>query len=144
MRPGRRIAFDYGQVRIGVAVSDVSGLIATPIATLLAQSDGLREELSRFFTEYEPIYIVIGQPRHLSGAQSATMESVSKFGELIASISQAPIHFVDERLSTVFAARTLRASGKNAKEAKSLIAAMAAVSILESALERERIAGQFS
>lgn len=144
MRPGRRIAFDYGQVRIGVALSDASGLIATPIATLLAQSEDLREELSKIFTEYEPIYIVIGQPRHLSGAQSATMESVNQFAELIASISQAPIHFVDERLSTVFAARILRASGKNAKESKNLIDAMAAVSILESALERERIAGHVS
>ena len=141
MKPGRRLAFDYGQVRIGVAASDFSGLIASPIATLQAQSSDLTTQLVSLLAEYEPIYMVVGQPKHLSGNESATMESVRSFAELIKTLSDAPIHFIDERLSTVSAARTLRNAGGNAKTSKSQIDAMAAVAILESALDKERLSG---
>ena len=141
MKPGRRLAFDYGQVRIGVAASDFSGLIASPIATLQAQSSDLTAQLVTLLTQYEPIYLVVGQPKHLSGNQSATMESVRSFAELLRTLSAAPIHFIDERLSTVPAARTLRNAGGNAKTSKSQIDAMAAVAILESALDKERLSG---
>jgi putative Holliday junction resolvase len=139
--PGRRIAFDYGQVRIGVASSDLSGLIASPLATLQAQSQSLANELSAIFAEYEPIYIVIGEPKHLSGAQSATNSSVKDFAALIATLTTVPIHFIDERLSTVSAARVLRDQGSSARASKGKIDAMAAVAILESALSKERISG---
>jgi len=141
MKPGRRLAFDYGQVRIGVAASDFSGLIASPIATLQAQSSDLTTQLISLLAEYEPIYMVVGQPKHLSGNESATMESVRSFAELLKTLSDAPIHFIDERLSTVSAARTLRNAGGNAKTSKSQIDAMAAVAILESALDKERLSG---
>jgi putative Holliday junction resolvase len=141
MKPGRRLAFDYGQVRIGVAASDFSGLIASPIATLQTQSSDLTTQLVSLLAEYEPIYMVVGQPKHLSGSESATMESVRSFAELLKTLSDAPIHFIDERLSTVSAARTLRNAGGNAKTSKSQIDAMAAVAILESALDKERLSG---
>jgi len=141
MKPGRRLAFDYGQVRIGVAASDFSGLIASPIATLQAQSSDLTTQLVSLLAEYDPIYMVVGQPKHLSGNESATMESVRSFAELLKTLSDAPIHFIDERLSTVSAARTLRNAGGNAKTSKSQIDAMAAVAILESALDKERLSG---
>lgn len=141
MKPGRRLAFDYGQVRIGVAASDFSGLIASPIATLQAQSSDLTTQLVSLLAEYEPIYMVVGQPKHLSGNESATMESVRSFAELLKTLSDAPIHFIDERLSTVSAARTLRNAGGNAKTSKTQIDAMAAVAILESALDKERLSG---
>jgi putative Holliday junction resolvase len=141
MKNGRRIAFDYGQVRIGVAASDVSGLIASPIATLQAQDPKLNEELIALISEYEPIYLVVGEPKHLSGASNPSLEAAHAFAELLSTLTPTPIHFIDERMSTLSAARTLRDSGRNAKESKSMIDSMAAVAILESALERERIAG---
>jgi len=141
MKPGRRIAFDYGLVRIGVAVSDASGLIATPVATLQAQDSALSEQIQALLSEYDPIYLVVGQPRHLSGKESQTMQSVQSFVELLQTLSPVPVHTIDERLSTVNAAAKLRSAGHDAKSSKSLIDAMAAVGILESAMERERIAG---
>ncbi|MEJ0014861.1 MAG: Holliday junction resolvase RuvX [Actinomycetota bacterium] len=141
MKSGRRIAFDYGQVRIGVAVSDNSGLIATPIATLLADDKDLSDQLLALFKEYEPLYIVVGEPKHLSGASNPSLVAAHTFAELLRSLTEVPIHFIDERMSTVSAARNLRSAGFNAKSSKGMIDAMAAVSILESALERERIAG---
>jgi len=141
MKTGRRIAFDYGQVRIGVAASDISGLIASPIATLIATDENLEDQLRSLIAEYEPIYLVVGEPKHLSGASNPSLLAAREFADLLRSISDIPIYFIDERLSTVSAARTLRNSGYSAKESKSRIDAMAAAAILESALERERIAG---
>jgi len=141
MKPGRRIAFDYGLVRIGVAVSDASGLIATPVATLQAQDSALSEQIQALLSEYDPIYLVVGQPRHLSGKESQTMQSVQSFVELLQTLSPVPVHTIDERLSTVNAAAKLRSAGHDATSSKGLIDAMAAVGILESAMERERIAG---
>lgn len=141
MKTGRRIAFDYGQVRIGVAASDVSGLIASPIATLLATGENLQEEIKALILEYEPIYLVVGEPKHLSGASNPSLVAAREFGDLLQTLTEIPVHFVDERMSTLSAARTLRGAGHNAKSSKEKIDAMAAVAILESALERERIAG---
>ncbi len=144
MKNGRRIAFDYGQVRIGVAASDPSGLIASPIATLQAGAPDLADQLKSIFAEYEPIYIVIGEPKHLSGASNPSLVAAHEFGELVKTVTDVPIHFIDERMSTVSASKVLRGAGFNTKESKSKIDAMAAVAILESALARERIAGKLN
>lgn len=141
MKNGRRIAFDYGQVRIGVAASDISGLIASPIATLQAQAPDLTKQLDSLIQEYEPIYLVVGEPKHLSGASNPSLQAAHDFAELLRSITDLPVHFIDERMSTLNAARNLREAGHSAKSSKGLIDAMAAVSILESALAKERIAG---
>ena len=141
MEYGRRIAFDYGSVRIGVAASDPTGLIASPIATISSQAPDLVEQIVNLCLEYEPIYIVVGEPKHLSGNSSATGSDVAQFVEILKSITNVPIHLIDERMSTVNAAKTLREAGLDAKSSKTKIDAMAAVVILESALARERIAG---
>ena len=141
MKTGRRIAFDYGQVRIGVAASDLSGLIASPVATLLASEPDLSAQISNLLSEYEPIYLVVGEPKHLSGNSNSSLAAAHEFADLLRTLTDIPIYFVDERMSTVSAAKSLRDSGHNAKSSKSKIDAMAAVLILESALNRERIAG---
>ena len=82
MKNGRRIGFDYGQVRIGVAASDISGLIASPIATLQAQDPDLTNQLAKIISEYEPIYLVVGEPKHLSGASNPSLEAADQFAEL--------------------------------------------------------------
>ena len=141
MQIGRRLAFDYGSTRIGVAVSDQTGIIATPVATLQRSSSELLAQLKELFDEYQPIYVIVGEPRHLSGASSQTMSEMRGFLDLLTSLTPAPIHLIDERMSTVSAARTLRELGHNAKNSKAKIDSMAAVAILESALNKERISG---
>jgi putative Holliday junction resolvase len=142
MKSGRRLAFDYGQVRIGVAASDLSGLIASPISTLLAEDSELESKLLELIAEYDPIFIVVGEPKHLSGGSNPSLVSAHKFAERLRTLTSVPVHMIDERMSTVSAAKGLREAGFNAKSSKSKIDAMAAVAILEAALERERIAGQ--
>lgn len=142
MQPGRRIAFDYGDVRIGVAITDSSGVLATPLEFLTNSAEQLRSDLVNVYENYSPIYTAVGYPLHLSGSESAKSASVSKFAELISEISSAPIYFIDERMTTVSASRTLRDAGLNAKSAKGEIDSMAAVAILDSALDQERIQGE--
>ena len=142
MQPGRRIAFDYGDVRIGVAITDTSGILATPLEFLTNSAELLRTDLINVYENYLPIYTAVGYPLHLSGSESVKSASVTKFAQLISEISPAPIYLIDERMTTVSASRTLRDAGLNAKAAKGEIDSMAAVAILDSALNQERIQGE--
>jgi putative Holliday junction resolvase len=142
MQPGRRIAFDYGDVRIGVAITDTSGILATPLEFLTNSAEQLRTDLINVYENYLPIYTAVGYPLHLSGSESVKSASVTKFAQLISEISPAPIYLIDERMTTVSASRTLRNAGLNAKAAKGEIDSMAAVAILDSALNQERIQGE--
>jgi len=142
MQQGRRIAFDYGDVRIGVAITDSSAILASPLDFITNTPAQLRADLEKIYELYEPVYTAIGYPIHLSGAASAKSESVSTFAKLIHEIATHPIYLIDERMTTVSAGRTLREAGLTAKSAKGEIDSMAAVAILESALNQERIQGE--
>jgi putative holliday junction resolvase len=141
MQNGRRLAFDFGDVRIGYATSDTNGLIATPVGAIQNRPESLGKELSNLFQEFDPIYIAIGMPKHLSGKPSVKEESVLKFAQFLRTLTQLPIYAIDERLTTVSAARTLRDRGQSAKSSKSDIDAYAAAEILDSALNQERLSG---
>lgn len=134
---GRRIAFDYGDSRIGVAICDPDGILATPLPFLDARHPKLVSQIKALFDEYLPIAIYVGEPRQLSGEQGVAVDKAKDFAEVLGKNFEIPIHFVDERLSTVDAARKLRESGKSARDSKALIDSMAAVAILESGLARE-------
>jgi putative Holliday junction resolvase len=137
-RIGRRIAFDYGDVRIGVAVCDPDGILATPLTTLQSKDPLIKKQIAELIDEYEPVKIYVGQPKLLSGEDGSAVAKVSVFTELLTSNFDIPVILVDERLSTVSAARQLRESGINAKDARSVIDAAAAVAILEQGLANER------
>jgi putative Holliday junction resolvase len=81
--------------------------------------------------------IYIGEPKLLSGQSGTAVEKVREFSEILQSNFDIPIKFIDERMSTVDAARKLREGGKSARESKGLVDSMAAVSILESGLASE-------
>jgi putative holliday junction resolvase len=136
-RIGRRIAFDYGDVRIGVAVCDPDGILATPVATLQSKSPTLKSDIAKILEEYEPVKAYVGNPKLLSGRDGEAVAKVLKFTEFLTANFDLPISLVDERLSTVTAAKQLRESGVNAKEAKTRIDAAAAVAILEQGLANE-------
>jgi putative Holliday junction resolvase len=137
MERGRRIAFDYGDARIGVAICDPDGILATPLPFLDAKHPKLIQHIGELVAEYEPLRIYLGEPKHLSGSDGAAVEKVRSFERLLIEEFKLPVFFVDERLSTVDAARKLREAGKSSRDSKSLIDSMAAVAILESGLSRE-------
>ena len=138
MLRGRRIAFDYGDVRIGVAVSDPDSILSSPLTTLKATDKSLLKQISDIFADIEPVAIYVGRPALLSGNDGSATEKATEFGAVLSTITQVPIEMVDERMSTVSAARNLRDAGRNAKDSKAAIDMAAAVAILDFALEIEK------
>ena len=138
MLRGRRIAFDYGDVRIGVAMSDPDSILCSPLTTLKATDKNLDDQLSQIFIENEPVQIFVGRPALLSGHDGVASEKAHLFANRLRVITDIPVHLVDERMSTISAARNLRDSGKNAKDSKGSIDMAAAVAILEFALDLEK------
>ena len=137
MERGRRIAFDYGDARIGVAQCDPDGILASPLPFLDTRHPKLSKQIELLLEEIAPIAIYLGLPRQLSGAEGDAVLKVRKFSEMLSTLTSIPIIFIDERLSTVDAQRKLHQAGKSSKESRLLIDSMAAVSILESGLSHE-------
>ena len=138
MQRGRRIAFDYGDVRIGVAVSDPDSILCSQLTTLKATDKTLFTQIEEILAEIEPVQLFVGNPALLSGKDGTASEKAVTFAQQLREISTVEVIMVDERMSTVSAARNLRDSGKNAKEAKNSIDMAAAVAILEFAIELQK------
>lgn len=136
---GRRIAFDYGDVRTGVALCDPDGIIASPLTVLETRSKSFLKEIASLLEEHQPIQIFIGKPLNMSGTSGESAAKVDEFVNDIKSISSLPITLIDERLSTVSAQKRLKEAGVSSKDSKALIDAMAAVSILEQGLLSENV-----
>ncbi len=138
MRKGVRLALDYGDTRIGVAKSDVDGVLSFPVVTLKNSKD-VFFDISNLITETKCIEIYIGFPKHLSGNKGSSVSKVISFADkLYSTTGFSEIRFIDERLTTTSAASALRQSGLKAKEQKSVIDQQAAVEILEIALDFEK------
>ena len=138
MLRGRRIAFDYGDVRIGVAVSDPDSILSSPLTTLKATDKSLLKQISEILADIEPVTIYVGRPALLSGNNGSATEKATEFVEILSTITHVPIEMIDERMSTLSAARNLREAGRNAKDSKDAIDMAAAVAILNFALEIEK------
>ena len=133
---GRRVGIDFGQVRIGVAVSDFDAILVSPVKTLLNDAT-LTTMLTEIFKEYDPIYIAIGNPIHLSGADSDKAKMIRSFAISMRAFYTGNIYLIDERLSTNQSISQLHEMGKNVKNSKSFLDQMAAVNILNQALQLE-------
>ena len=138
MQRGRRIAFDYGDVRIGVATSDADSIICSPLTTLKSSDKSLLKSISEIFLEIQPIQIFVGRPALLSGKDGAATDKAVAFADVLRGITEIEVIMIDERLSTVSAARNLREAGKSAKDSKDSIDMAAAVGILEFAIDLEK------
>ena len=138
MQRGRRIAFDYGDVRIGVATSDADSIICSPLTTLKSSDKSLLKSIAEIFLEIQPIQIFVGRPALLSGKDGVATDKAVAFADVLRGITEIEVIMIDERLSTVSAARNLREAGKSAKDSKDSIDMAAAVGILEFAIDLER------
>ncbi|MBP2708056.1 Holliday junction resolvase RuvX [Microbispora sp. RL4-1S] len=142
MRHGVRVGVDVGTVRIGVARSDPSGLLATPVETV-RRGRGDLGRIAAIAAEHEAIEILVGLPTSLSGRESHAAAAAREFaGRLAARVTPVPVRLVDERLSTVTAQRGLRSSGVRARDQRDVVDQAAAVVLLQAALDGERISGR--
>lgn len=140
MRSGVRIGIDVGDARIGVARSDPSGLIATPVETVPADEHALTR-ISALREEFDILELVVGLPRSLSGGEGPAAAKVRTFAERLATVSALPVRLVDERLSTVSAENVLREQGRKGQKRRKVVDQVAAVVILQNALDTERSTG---
>ncbi|HTW18586.1 MAG TPA: Holliday junction resolvase RuvX [Mycobacteriales bacterium] len=144
VRAGVRIAVDAGAVRVGLAASDPGGLLATPVSVVRRDRRGERdlEEIAAVVAAREPLEVLVGLPRSLSGAEGAAAATARDYAAALARrLSPVPVRLVDERLTTVQATRGLQAAGVRAREARGVVDAAAAVVLLQYALDHERSTG---
>ena len=137
-RHGVRVGVDVGSVRVGVAVSDRDGILATPLATLprdsRTNSDVAR--IAEIVRERDAVEVVVGMPRHLSGAAGSAAAAATAYADALrTAVAPVPVRLVDERLSTVSAERALAAGGMRSRQRRSVVDQAAAVVILQSALD---------
>lgn len=139
MTSGRYLGIDYGRRRIGVALSDPTGLIAQPLTTLTVTGiDKAAAEIARLAGDNEVVGVVVGIPTSMSGKPSETSQEVEKFMAVLKKLLDIPIHGEDERLSSHTAEQILHAHGKHIKGHKETIDRISAAIILQSFLDRER------
>jgi putative Holliday junction resolvase len=137
---GRVLGVDVGTVRVGVALSDPTRTLASPLETLRRAKDGSDlDRLAALVVEHEVTEVVVGEPRHLSGASGASARDAAAYSEALAGrIADVPVHLIDERLSTVTAASHLRDGGIDARRQRPVIDQAAAVVILQQFLDSQR------
>lgn len=133
----RFLAIDFGERRIGVAVSDASGTLPTPLTTLERRGDkSVIRLLLEIIQEEEIEALVVGDPRRLDGTVGDAARRAQRFAEKLAAAADLPCEMVDEALTSVAARERLHAAGVNTRRHPERIDAVAAQIILEEALAR--------
>ncbi|HEU5038171.1 MAG TPA: Holliday junction resolvase RuvX [Nocardioides sp.] len=140
-RLGVRLGIDPGDARIGVARSDPSGFLATPVETV-RRGKGDLARLARIAAEEEAVEVVVGLPRSLSGREGPAAAKVREFAAALARrLAPVPVRLVDERMTTVSAEAMLRDQGRKGGKRRAVVDQAAAVLILQHALDTERATG---
>ena len=133
----RYLGLDIGEVRIGVAVSDELGSIASPVAMIPRRSDVVTE-LKKLIARYTPAALVVGLPVGLSGREGPQAQATREYAAELAEAVGLPIEYYDERMSSSIAEQTLISQGTRREKRKQQIDAMAAAVILQGYLDNRR------
>ena len=145
MRAGVRLGVDVGSVRVGLAASDPSGILATPVETLERdlRSGADQAVIAAAVVERDALEVLVGLPRSLSGGEGPAAAGARSYATTLAArVSPTPVRLIDERLTTIDAHRQLRDSGLPGRAQRAVVDQAAAVLILQAALDTERSSGQ--
>ncbi len=137
---GRRLGIDVGAVRVGVALSDPDGVLATPLVTVPRDVAGGSDltAIAGLVAEHEVVGIVLGLPRTLAGREGLAAEAARDFAAGLASVVDVPVELSDERLTTVVATQQLRERGVKGRKQRAVVDQAAAVAILQGWLDARR------
>lgn len=136
MKYDRILCIDYGDSRVGIAVSDLLGITAQGVETI--KNKGKRvlfERLGELIEEYKPETIVIGMPKNMDGTIGFRGEKTIAFSEELKKIYGGKIEFYDERLSTVSAITVLNETNTRGEKRKKVVDTVAAAVILQSYMD---------
>jgi putative Holliday junction resolvase len=137
-RPGiRALGLDPGSKRIGVAVSDLSGTIASPLLVLQRSKspDHDLRELARLARDEEADVIVVGLPINLDGSESRSSKAAAALARRLATLVDVPVELHDERLTTVTAERSMIDAGLDGVQRRQRVDKVAAAIMLQSWLD---------
>jgi putative Holliday junction resolvase len=139
-RPGRRLGIDVGSVRVGVAVCDPSGVLATPLVTVARDAAGGADlrAIAVLVAEHEAVGVVVGLPRTLADREGPAAVAAREFAAALQRVVGVPVELSDERLTTVIATRALRERGVTGRRQRSVVDQAAAVAILQGWLDARR------
>lgn len=142
---GVRVGVDVGAVRVGVAVSDPDGILATPLATLArdARADVAvpsdMAQIAAAVREYDAVEVVVGLPVTLAGVEGLAAGQARAYAERLREfVAPVPVRLADERMSTAAATRRLSERGVRGKRRRAVVDQAAAVEILQSWLDTQR------
>ncbi len=139
-REGRIIAIDWGEVRLGLALSDETQFLASPLETL-TRRPGKRFPMPRFLeliARHQPVGIVVGLPLSLEGTEGESARAAREVAGLTGRRTGLPVHLEDERLTTARAHREIRAQGGSTRGRREEVDALAAAVLLQAFLDRRR------
>lgn len=137
----RLLGLDIGERRVGVAVSDPDGRVATPVKVVAAPLSADPRTIKRLIEDYEVEAIVVGLPLSMDGTEGPQAAAVRAEGERIAALTGLPVSFADERLSSVAAERAMAASGLDSKARRGSVDMVAASILLQTHLDAMRSGG---
>ncbi|WP_217183951.1 Holliday junction resolvase RuvX [Streptomyces sp. AC495_CC817] len=139
-RRGVRLGIDVGRARVGVARCDPDGMLAVPVETVPRNEQSI-DRIAALTAEYEPLELVVGLPVNMQGADTASTTDAREFAAALGARTGTPVRLVDERLSTVTAHAALRSSGRTQKNSRSIVDQVAAVVLLQQAIDTEKSTG---
>lgn len=140
-RRGVRLGIDVGKARVGVARSDPDGMLAVPVETV-PRGDATLHRLRALVHEYDPLEILVGLPLNLRGEDTASTTDARTFAQQLHAETGRAVRLVDERLSTVSAHAALRSSGRSQRDSRNIVDQVAAVVLLQQAIDTEKSTGR--
>jgi len=140
-RAGVRLGIDWGKTRIGVAACDAEGVLAYPVETV-PQGETALDRLADLAAEYGAVEVVLGWPTDLRGRSGVATDAMSDIPARLAQVTGVAVRLLDERMTTVVAARQLASAGRRGSGRRAIIDQAAAVAILRQALDTERHTGR--
>lgn len=133
----RSLGIDFGEKRIGLAISDPGGRLAVPLTTLERRNDrSALRQIAEIARREGVGRLILGEPVDLYGNRGPVADRVRRFGERLAELTGLPVEWVDEALTSVEAARRLRQAGVDTRREPGRIDAVAAQILLQDALDR--------
>jgi putative Holliday junction resolvase len=137
-----RLAVDVGSVRVGVARSDPSGLLASPLE-VIPHGRGDLDRLAELVAGHDALEVIVGLPTTLSGREGAAAAAAREVASALAArIAPVPVRLVDERFTTTTAHAVLRQGGKDSRARRGIVDQAAAAVLLQAALDAERATGR--
>jgi putative Holliday junction resolvase len=137
-----RLAVDVGSVRVGVARSDPSGMLASPLE-VIPHGRGDLDRLAELVAGHEALEVIVGLPTTLSGREGPAAAAAREVASALAArIAPVPVRLVDERFTTTTAHAVLRQGGKDSRARRGVVDQAAAAVLLQAALDAERATGR--